>query len=42
MFGLFIGERAPIAFPGAPWLLAAMLLAGGAFIAWRYAPRPVH
>lgn len=42
VFGLFIGERAPVAFPGAPWLLAAMLLAAGAFIAWRYAPRPAR
>ena len=40
VFGLFISDRAPVAFPGAPWMLAALLLAVGAFIAWRYAPRP--
>ena len=39
VFGLFISERAPVAFPGAPWMLAALLLAVGALIAWRYAPR---
>jgi len=39
VFGLFIGEHAPVAFPGAPWMLAALLLAAGAWIAWRYAPR---
>ena len=42
VFGLFIGERAPVAFPGAPWLLASMLLAVAALIAWRHAPRPVQ
>ena len=39
VFGLFIGERAPVAFPGAPWLLAAMLLAVAVLIAWRHAPK---
>ena len=39
VFGLFIGERAPVEFPGAPWMLAAALLAVAAGIAWRYAPR---
>ncbi|TYT26643.1 TCR/Tet family MFS transporter [Luteimonas viscosa] len=39
VFGLFIGERAPVEFPGAPWMLAAVLLATAALIAWRYAPR---
>jgi DHA1 family tetracycline resistance protein-like MFS transporter len=39
VFGLFIGERAPVEFPGAPWMLAAALLAAAAGIAWRYAPR---
>lgn len=41
VFGLFIGERAPVVFPGAPWMLAAGLLAVAALIAWRYA-RPPH
>ncbi|MBP6797801.1 MAG: TCR/Tet family MFS transporter [Luteimonas sp.] len=40
VFGLFISDHAPVEFPGAPWMLAALLLAAGAFIAWRYAPRP--
>lgn len=42
VFGLFIGERAPVVFPGAPWMLAATLLAVAALIAWRHArpPRP--
>lgn len=37
VFGLFISERAPFALPGAPWLLAAFLLAIGLVIAWRSA-----
>ena len=40
VFGLFIGERAPAEFPGAPWMLAALLLAIAVAVAWRYAPRP--
>ncbi|HRO28319.1 MAG TPA: TCR/Tet family MFS transporter [Luteimonas sp.] len=39
VFGLFISERAPVEFPGAPWLLAALLLAVAVGIAWRYAPK---
>nr|WP_238346324.1 TCR/Tet family MFS transporter [Luteimonas saliphila] len=39
VFGLFIGEGAPVEFPGAPWMLAAVLLATAAWIAWCYAPR---
>src|SRR5690606_23318076 len=39
VFGLFIGPRAPVHFPGAPWLLAALLLAAAVLIAWRHAPR---
>lgn len=39
-FGLFIGQRAPMHLPGAPWLLAALLLCAGLALAWRYAPRP--
>jgi MFS transporter, DHA1 family, tetracycline resistance protein len=40
VFGLFISERAPVAFPGAPWMLAASLLAVALFIAWRHARAP--
>ena len=39
VFGLFIGPRAPVEFPGAAWALAGLLLALGALIAWRHAPR---
>lgn len=39
-FGWFIGPHAPAHLPGAPWLLAAILLGAGVLIAWRYA-RPV-
>lgn len=39
VFGLFIGTRAPVHFPGAPWLLAALLLAVAVLIARRHAPR---
>lgn len=39
VFGLFISDRAPVAFPGAPWMLAALLLLAGVLIAARYAPR---
>jgi len=39
VFGLFISERAPVEFPGAPWMLAALLLAVAVGIAWRYAPK---
>ncbi|RPE80187.1 TCR/Tet family MFS transporter [Vulcaniibacterium tengchongense] len=38
-FGYFIGERAPLHLPGAPWYIAGLLLALAALIAWRYAPR---
>ncbi|TDK23832.1 MFS transporter [Luteimonas aestuarii] len=42
VFGLFISDRAPVAFPGAPWMLAAVLLALAVLIAWRHArPAPV-
>lgn len=41
VFGLFISDRAPVEFPGAPWMLAAVLLAVAVLIAWRYAkPSP--
>jgi MFS transporter, DHA1 family, tetracycline resistance protein len=36
-FALFIGEHAPAKLPGAPWLLAAILLAGAWLVGWRYA-----
>ncbi|MFD0739741.1 TCR/Tet family MFS transporter [Lysobacter koreensis] len=39
-FGLFIGELAPLHLPGAPFLIAAVLLAGAVLIAWRYARLP--
>ncbi len=40
VFGLFISDRAPVVFPGAPWMLAALLLATAVLIAWRYARAP--
>ena len=39
-FGLFISERAPLHLPGAPFLIAAGLLACAVLIAWRYAHAP--
>jgi DHA1 family tetracycline resistance protein-like MFS transporter len=36
-FALFIGERAPMRLPGAPWLLAGTLLFAGLLVGWRYA-----
>jgi DHA1 family tetracycline resistance protein-like MFS transporter len=39
-FGLFIGDRAPLHLPGAPFLIAALLLGCGWLIAWRYARAP--
>ena len=39
VFGLFIGDRAPVPFAGAAFLLAALVLAGGLAIAARHAPR---
>ncbi|MHB8913016.1 MAG: tetracycline resistance MFS efflux pump, partial [Lysobacter sp.] len=39
-FGLFIGGRAPLHLPGAPFLIAAVLLAAAVAIAWRYARAP--
>lgn len=36
-FALFIGKRAPVHLPGAPWLLAALFLLVGWMVAWRYA-----
>ncbi len=39
-FGLFISDRAPAHLPGAPFLIAALMLAGAVLIAWRYARAP--
>ncbi len=39
-FGLFISDRAPLHLPGAPFLIAALLLGSGWLIAWRYARTP--
>ncbi len=39
-FGYFIGPHAPMRFPGIAFLIAALLLAIGVLVAWRYA-RPV-
>jgi DHA1 family tetracycline resistance protein-like MFS transporter len=41
-FALFIGQSAPAHIPGAPWLLASLLLFVGLLVGWRYArPAPV-
>ncbi len=39
-FGLFISDHAPLHLPGAPFLIAALMLAGAVLIAWRYAHAP--
>ncbi len=39
-FGFFIGTQAPVHLPGAPFLIAAVLMAGAVLIAWRYARTP--
>jgi len=39
VFALFIGTHAPAHLPGAPWLLAGLLLAAGWWLAWRRAGR---
>ena len=39
-FGYFIGEHAPVHLPGAPWWIAALLLATAVLIGWRYARTP--
>jgi DHA1 family tetracycline resistance protein-like MFS transporter len=36
-FGFFIGPRAPVHLPGAPFLIAAALLGVAWLIAWRFA-----
>ncbi|MDG2524109.1 TCR/Tet family MFS transporter [Stenotrophomonas sp. HITSZ_GD] len=40
VFAWFIGEDAPLHVPGAPWLLAGLLLASGAVLAWWRAVPP--
>ncbi|RRN78752.1 MFS transporter [Pseudoxanthomonas sp. SGD-10] len=42
VFALFIGERAPAHLPGAPWLLAALLLGAAFAVGWRYAHPPAE
>lgn len=43
-FGWFIGDKAPAHIPGAPWMLASVLLFVGWLVAWRFArsPAPQH
>lgn len=42
-FGFFIGPRAPLHLPGAPFLIAGLLLGVAWIIAWRYArAAPAH
>lgn len=38
-FGFFIGERAPVHLPGAPFYIAGLLLLMAVAVAWRHAPR---
>ena len=41
-FALFIGDRAPAHLPGAPWLVASILLCAAWVVGWRYArPQPL-
>jgi len=41
VFALFVGSHAPAHLPGAPWYLAALLLACAWIVGWRYArPAP--
>jgi len=37
VFAVFVGDRAPAHLPGAPWLLAALLLAFAWGVGWRHA-----
>ncbi|MDQ3228377.1 MAG: TCR/Tet family MFS transporter [Pseudomonadota bacterium] len=41
-FGLFISDRAPLHLPGAPFLIAALMLAVAVLIAWRHAHAPAE
>ena len=38
-FGFFIGQRAPVHLPGAPFYIASALLVVAVAVAWRHAPR---
>lgn len=40
VFAMFIGTRAPAHVPGAPFLLACMMLMAAGLVAWRYARTP--
>lgn len=40
VFAMFIGTRAPAHVPGAPFLLASMMLMAAGLVAWRYARTP--
>jgi DHA1 family tetracycline resistance protein-like MFS transporter len=42
VFATFIGDHAPAKLPGAPFLLAGMLLGTAALVAWRYAKTHAH
>jgi DHA1 family tetracycline resistance protein-like MFS transporter len=42
VFALFIGHHAPAKLPGAPFLLAGVLLATAGLVAWRFARTPAH
>jgi len=42
VFATFIGDHAPAKLPGAPFLLAGMLLATAAMVAWRFARVPAE
>lgn len=39
-FGYFVDDRSPVHIPGAPWFIAAALLACAVMIAWRFARVP--
>jgi MFS transporter, DHA1 family, tetracycline resistance protein len=42
VFALFIGTRAPVHLPGAPFLLACLMLACAGVVAWRFARTPAE
>jgi len=42
VFALFIGARAPVHLPGAPFLLACLMLACAGVVAWRFARTPAE
>jgi DHA1 family tetracycline resistance protein-like MFS transporter len=41
-FGYFVDDRSPVHIPGAPWFIAATLLACAVVIAWRFARAPAE